>query len=413
MKLIQGQLLTPPHSLISFSNLAFKLFAIVIGFVNCMDGYGQTNVQTNSGASATNFVAYFNNGGSHLIDLTNMKYNGLDKFQVFYPPAPIATWPNPNARFEVDEQGIGFIGYKVTGCQSNWNVELQQYISAPSSYTFSGARADYHFLHAADVCETQDNLDGLALTMTDRSTNQTDAYFVQKDGYIGIGNQHPKASLHIWTDAISRHGVPTTGATGELLVGEKNYAFPTSGTVKTFGLLNGYYFADRSWDGITTAVAGSYFNWYSDLGKAYLWTPNKQNLITVDGPSGMVTIGLPTGNLNNMLVVHGRICAKELNITLNSDPCVWADYVFDKKFELRTLSELEKYVGEYKHLPNIPSSSDIVKNGLNIGLVEAKTVENVEELTLYVIQLDKELKKLKKENEKLAAQIKSIKKANN
>lgn len=79
----------------------------------------------------------------------------------------------------------------------------------------------------------------------------------------------------------------------------------------------------------------------------------------------------------------------------------WADYVFNKNYKLLSLSEVERHIEEKGHLPNIPAADDVVKNGINLGEMDAKLLEKIEELTLYVIQLNKDVKKLEEENKQL------------
>jgi hypothetical protein len=83
-----------------------------------------------------------------------------------------------------------------------------------------------------------------------------------------------------------------------------------------------------------------------------------------------------------------RITATELVTTPN-----WEipDYVFEKDYRLRSLPELERYLAEHKHLPEVPSASQIKHKGMNMGEMDVKLLKNLEELTLHVIGLHKEM----------------------
>jgi len=70
----------------------------------------------------------------------------------------------------------------------------------------------------------------------------------------------------------------------------------------------------------------------------------------------------------------------------------WADYVFKKDYTLKSLEEVEQFVNNNGHLPNIPSAEEVVKNGINLGEMDAKLLEKIEELTLYSIDLNKKNK---------------------
>lgn len=78
----------------------------------------------------------------------------------------------------------------------------------------------------------------------------------------------------------------------------------------------------------------------------------------------------------------------------------WADKVFEKNYQLMSLKEVAKYVEQNKHLPNVPSAEEVVKNGVAMDEMVAKLLEKVEELTLYTIQQQKEIDELKKKLEK-------------
>jgi hypothetical protein len=73
----------------------------------------------------------------------------------------------------------------------------------------------------------------------------------------------------------------------------------------------------------------------------------------------------------------------------------WSDKVFENDYKLLSLNEVENYIYENKHLPNVPSAIEVVKNGVSVDEMLSKLLEKVEELTLYAIQQQKEIEKLK------------------
>lgn len=122
----------------------------------------------------------------------------------------------------------------------------------------------------------------------------------------------------------------------------------------------------------------------------------------VDIKSGVVTIGdgtlcTPAGY---KLFVEQGILTEKVKVAINCSSA-WADYVFANDYKLKPLSEVEAYIKENKHLPNIPSASELVSEGLNLGEMQAKQMEKIEELTLYMIEMKKEIDTLKKENQSL------------
>jgi len=73
----------------------------------------------------------------------------------------------------------------------------------------------------------------------------------------------------------------------------------------------------------------------------------------------------------------------------------WADYVFADNYELKPLHEVESFINENKHLPDVPSADEVVKDGIDVAAMNAKLLQKIEELTLYVIQQQKEIEQLK------------------
>jgi hypothetical protein len=93
------------------------------------------------------------------------------------------------------------------------------------------------------------------------------------------------------------------------------------------------------------------------------------------------------------LAVYGKIIAEELMVKLRGN---WPDYVFSPTNKLMSIDELSSYIAINKHLPNIPSAIEIQKSGISVGDMQVKQMEKIEELTLYIIELKKEIEALKK-----------------
>lgn len=97
------------------------------------------------------------------------------------------------------------------------------------------------------------------------------------------------------------------------------------------------------------------------------------------------------GYFEGRVGVVGDIIAEEVNVQLYED---WADYVFDDTYELMPLKELESFIELFKHLPGIPNKVEVQKNGINLGVMNKRLVEKIEELTLYIIELEKRISTL-------------------
>lgn len=114
------------------------------------------------------------------------------------------------------------------------------------------------------------------------------------------------------------------------------------------------------------------------------------NVVINDVPNGKVGIGrFPTVY---KLEVNGTMKANEVIVETG-----WADYVFDKNFKLKPLSEVARFIKENKHLPDVPSAEEIQKNGAKLAELTTKMMQKIEELTLYVIEQNTEIEQLKKQ----------------
>ena len=92
-----------------------------------------------------------------------------------------------------------------------------------------------------------------------------------------------------------------------------------------------------------------------------------------------------------LLAVNGNVVAQQVQVETSD----WADFVFDKGYKLPTLYSLEAYISHNKHLPDVPSECDAIDKGVNLGEMNKVLLQKVEELTLYLIQQQKEIDALK------------------
>ena len=114
--------------------------------------------------------------------------------------------------------------------------------------------------------------------------------------------------------------------------------------------------------------------------------------------SASLLVGTSTPATGYIASIGGKLIAEEVRVDLQG---VWPDYVFSKDYKLMTLEELEANINTFGHLPGIPSAEEIKSNGISLGQMQHKTIEKVEELTLYLIQLKKENNDLRKRIEAL------------
>jgi len=117
---------------------------------------------------------------------------------------------------------------------------------------------------------------------------------------------------------------------------------------------------------------------------------------TTSTTNGKMYIGstavYPNATGNYKLFVEGGILTEKVKVALRSS-ANWADYVFAEDYKLMPLSEVEQFIKENKHLPGVASATELSKNGLDIAEMQAKHMEKIEELTLYLIEKDKKSKR--------------------
>jgi hypothetical protein len=172
--------------------------------------------------------------------------------------------------------------------------------------------------------------------------------------------------------------------------------------------------ADQDTASISLNTNGQLFTMFvNNLGQVQ-FTANSGNpavgtpsLTLDDGTNRSVVIGtvasMPTGY---KLFVEDGILTERLKVAVNGS-AQWADYVFASDYKLMPLEDVEAFVQEHKHLPNVPSADKMVETGIDVATVDAKLMEKIEELTLYMIDMKKEMKKLSAENESIKSQLKS------
>jgi len=122
---------------------------------------------------------------------------------------------------------------------------------------------------------------------------------------------------------------------------------------------------------------------------------------------GQVGIGTTSHmNLETKLTVAGLIHAKEIKVTANAGG---ADFVFENDYKLPGLADVESYIQTNRHLPGIPSADEMVNNGIDVGEMQVKLLQKIEELTLYVIELKKENEEMRGDNADMKVEIEKMK----
>lgn len=109
------------------------------------------------------------------------------------------------------------------------------------------------------------------------------------------------------------------------------------------------------------------------------------NSLVISGTNGNVGIG--TASLNEKFNVEGKIRAREIKV----ESAFWPDYVFEVNYPIISLKNLDLYIKENKHLPGMPSAKEVAANGIELGEMNKKLLEKIEELTLHLIEKDQKI----------------------
>ncbi len=158
------------------------------------------------------------------------------------------------------------------------------------------------------------------------------------------------------------------------------------------------------------------YTWYQDNTTGIFHPSNHTLGFSVDGSEAMrliknttgettVLVGFSAANLSYSLastpykmLVDGKFGANEIYCSMGTPS--WPDYVFNKEHKLLSFVELKNFLKENKHLPGIPAANEIAETGMNLGKLVPASYEKIEELYLYVIQLEERIKELERYIEK-------------
>lgn len=125
-------------------------------------------------------------------------------------------------------------------------------------------------------------------------------------------------------------------------------------------------------------------------GNVELVYTNQPHLAAINESGTVYDVNSRYGMTGSTFEVEGTIRSKEVKV----EAAPWPDYVFEPNYDLRSLEEIEKFIQTEKHLPEIPSSSEVEDNGISIGQMSALLLKKIEELTLYTLRQEAKIKRL-------------------
>lgn len=199
-------------------------------------------------------------------------------------------------------------------------------------------------------------------------------------GNVGIGIDNPQSKLEV-------NGFVTAKITSDAVSPSNVSGF----SINELG--NNVFEMSYARDGQGVAMIKTTFSNHIAIGT------NNTERLRINGTTGYIGIG--TKNPDQKLTVKGKIHAEDIIIDMN----VPADYVFQKyynnyssireDYSMMNLNELESFIKENKHLPEIPSGNQMIQDGVTLGDFQMKLLQKIEELTLYAISQNKEIEQLK------------------
>lgn len=214
-------------------------------------------------------------------------------------------------------------------------------------------------------------------------------------GNVGIGTMSPAAALVVNTaltmgaDAFFGNSIVNgrghlrlyAGGPGAGIIGNQYFDGTSLRRVQAGG--GGWAFFDTT--NSTTAGDITFATWANGTADSVI-TPSTVMTIKQNG-----NVGIGTTNPQYKLAVNGNIGAQDIIVTNTG----WPDYVFRPDYRLRPLSEVSAFIQKHHHLPDIPTETEVKEKGVGLGDMQAKLLAKVEELTLHLIQQEKQNKELR------------------
>ncbi|MFN3840769.1 MAG: hypothetical protein ACK4RF_08680 [Cyclobacteriaceae bacterium] len=191
---------------------------------------------------------------------------------------------------------------------------------------------------------------------------------LNSNGFVGIANSSPSELLHVNGNARAMQFNSVNGSFNALATSNINLL--TNGTNRVTIL--------------------------SSNGNVGIGTTSPTALLHVNGALNASTVQVGSSLPGSYkMAVGGKIICEEVVVKLQAN---WPDYVFEAGYQLPTLEELQLFIAKNKHLPGIPSAKEVADKGVALGEINTKLLQKIEELTLYIIELKKDMETLKASN---------------
>jgi len=273
----------------------------------------------------------------------------------------------------------------------NWNKEWQNGFF--ESYDAENGPEPSGWFWGLNIGHTSDNdsyLYGGQIAI--KNNNQNPALYFRSKNVAGIGTWakiiHSVGNQQINGNLFIRNATAETG------FGKGANFVVSNNNTSSFGRHSSLIFAvDDLGTTPLSGISGVYDTWTSTNGAGMRMSFFTKDAAAENLPTEKMTItgngniGIGTTSPSNKLEVNGTIRAKEIKV----EAAPWPDYVFADDYQLKDLSEVEQYINANNHLPDVPAAETLEQQGVNLGEMNRILLKKVEELTLYVIQLQKSI----------------------
>lgn len=363
-----------------------------------------------------------------------------DRMILSHSPA----YPNWGMQYQDSADALNFLsggtpvltaqlGYKRVGVMTN-NPGARLDIAGSGTYDLSGV-ANYADFRLGDATNN------LKMGVANAGGGAGDAYVVgsnrlylgtgntftrsqtvaiNPDGTVGVGNYVAGAKLGVTGDTIST--LPVISATATYTGGSVDVRGVSStsviapgygyGVYGTGGYMGGFFSAaGTTYTGTDYGVygtasgstAGTRIGVYGQASGALTNEQNWGGYFPTKTYTNELRVGGTKGATGYVAAINGKLIATEVRVEALAS---WPDYVFSANHKLLSIEELEASINANKHLPGIPSAAEVKESGIMLGEMQTKTMEKVEENTLYIIELNKKIKMLEDKIEQLTKALK-------
>ncbi len=224
---------------------------------------------------------------------------------------------------------------------------------------------------------------------TNAVVSQSNSVILGSSANVGIGNTAPQNKLEITQGTSGNSGLRFTNLTSS----------------STASVLNQTKFLTVNAAG--DVVLGSLNNSGRVGAEETLWSQSGDNVQNTNTGGVIIGTGVSKTPAGYSLYVSNGVLTEKVKVAIKNTND-WSDKVFAKGYKLRSLGEVARQIKANGHLPGVPSAEEVVKEGVDLGRMDAKLLEKVEELTLYMIELKKENQHLKQKNAQIEKRLNAL-----